>query len=1126
LAKFNYINPKYQISHEFANYIKSKTKQLNKYVLFQLIINLLSEMYYSIRCYRIIYRHILWRYIRNYKYIYISRLFITRFFFGIIHHIYLYINHIKKVPRRARRRLFMSTLNKSPNLKRFMRLQRLNKHVLIRNKTYVLFIKFLFLLFLKCRSFIRSNYSNKNIMYHTRRISNFLFYQKHIDILSNIDETVLSYDLRKRLIDAIFTVGRRSRRRRFLNKKKILHSITLNIYLTTNRFDLFKRQRRYRTFYYYKLKFRQLYKSVYNIRTTTIFNKYIKYISTRLINYSTMEEVHLYQVYFFLYSYFYFFLGTSNPTTLLGEFNLRINGIKRYLNNFHYFIIGDRIEIHSIPLLLIKMVRKLCLSFTLSQLFYTCITPLAKLLIHKISYAQKLVRSKAFSDHNLTPIDTNMMVKLDQKDICKYYNSLQLVINTLLMHNFNIDRHIPVVKKKKYIYKYKLKNNHIVQALFNMPRYTSRRRIKSRSVLKLPSVNIYKIKSVPTFNMFTRKTYDGFTIFKILLYLYRYYDSKISQKLNKNIHYHLLSYSISRLSMMHFKFVNNSDTFFDSNFLELQLCSSRFKNWTNSIKFNRFYNINSKVLDYSFHKYWMYHKRLVKSISTAAMSSNMSVNVHPKIYNKAIRKMNNIFNRKVVNTNYKLLFNKFRNKKRKYFILRIIPILCFFMNYCSILFIPTILQFCKNIQNVLLIKVLSTQYAIVKMHYKNRLFFSVHNYVLENVNLLRSIVMLVKTRDKMLFKIKSNILYKKYKFIYKKRKFKYSKRSKYLNIYIGNTKTALPVFLKFFIYKKRKYKKFLTYKRHLVFLSKFFNMQNKYYLKSYEQNYAYTNKYNKYNKKFHLRFHRKKPRFHYISKLHTYIRKIYFRLIGPIISHSKRKSIMNIGFIKAIYSTMYSMWIRRMMAGKYISIYRRKSMVAKLIKLVSTTTVHKKKNKHYIKYLDRHKLKQPKLHYGYSRLILNIQNKFFNMPLKKVFKKVLNQHAYVYLKSFTNMYTYINYIYHARNTNILPFINTNNLQKHYNNAIYTHGTDSTFTYNWPLKQIIDVLNVHQAYTKNIYKYFNVVPMIYTSNNTNFKFIVYNTYKSSILQNLNSKIPSKVRHFLKANNYPMLNPRFR
>lgn len=356
MSKSSYLKVKYQIPHEYHSFTKSKTKHLNRYLLFKLISNLLVEMYYSINCYKLLTRAIASKFNRNYKYVYILRIFIINF-----------LNYLSNYSNKTKRYLLATNI--------FLRWNQYvgsSKNGVVSANPYILFVKFFTLLLQRRSAFAVIMRKEKTILYYIRQISNYIFYEKHIQILSAVKQNILSFELKKRIIDSIFNVGRYSRKSRFLNRRHIFNLVSFNIILSANRFDRIKRGRKNRTFYSNKLKFIQLYKNMYNIRTTGLFKKYIKYISSRLRRFVGISSIHFHQIYVFILSYFFYYLDLFNNTTELHNMSLRINGSKYSISSYYYFLIGDRIEIGSSVLNYLLALRRLSIAFVLSQMFYNC----------------------------------------------------------------------------------------------------------------------------------------------------------------------------------------------------------------------------------------------------------------------------------------------------------------------------------------------------------------------------------------------------------------------------------------------------------------------------------------------------------------------------------------------------------------------------------------------------------------------------------------------------------------------------------------------------------------------------------------------------------------------------------
>lgn len=362
MGKFDRLNPKYQIPYEYSVFIKAKTKYLHKYLLFQLILNLLEEMYSSIYCYRLLHRHILAQFNAHYRNLYVVKIYIGNF----LDYLHNYLYGAQFFSERI-----VSSMHKllHNNSQQFFNLD-------ISKQAYLFFVKLLLLLLKRRITITNTINRNKITLHYAKQISHYLFSEKFNIILLNLNENIMSYDLRKRIMDSIFNVNRYSEVHRFRSKKHILTMLTFSIILSRNRFDLIKMPKRQNSFFMDKLKFRQLYKIVCNLKTTNKFNKYVRFVSSKISNSIELESVYFLQINKFVQNYLFHFLNSSMRCTIntLQPSRIWVNSRHYKGSDFHYFLIGDRIEIKSVVVTYLLTLRKLYIVFAITQLFYHCIT--------------------------------------------------------------------------------------------------------------------------------------------------------------------------------------------------------------------------------------------------------------------------------------------------------------------------------------------------------------------------------------------------------------------------------------------------------------------------------------------------------------------------------------------------------------------------------------------------------------------------------------------------------------------------------------------------------------------------------------------------------------------------------
>lgn len=601
MGKFNYLNVKYKIPHEYSNFIKSKTKYLNKYLLFKLLLNLLEEMYYSIHCYKILNRKIKASFDFYYKHLYIIRLFITR-----------YLMH-------GMNNRFINIYNKlllTPN-KQYLYF----KQNFIKNKPFILFIKLLLLLLHRRTAIYAIVSTEKTFMYYIRQISNYIFFEKHMNILLNIDEKILKYELRKRIIDSIFNINRYSHKKKFINKQYILNTLSFNIILSHNRFDLIKKPKRYRTFYFYKLKFRQFYKTIYNIKTTKIFNKYIQFINSRLRQYIDISSIYFQQIYIFLYNCFFCYLGIIKCIQELKCMNIGINEHKYSISNFYYFLIGDKIELNSIFFTYTLVTRKLCIIFAMSQLFYNCCTSVQlqenMMENEDAYYLDSLINTNSmFRRINIYLFDIiPIMQKMDNNRIDTNILTQSIYSKLALLTNINIRKHLRTsinirrfvhlmhfTKNKNRLYKKKnkrriFKNKYQIQDNYNLIGYTSiytNINVYSKILTLYPLINIYKYYIPIIFSINMLIQYTNYILFADIL------KSMVCR--------HIYFISVFQIGY-----------FCDSN-LELQLCNSNIKQWLHYLTKNIFFNKTIQLLECAYLLFFDFNTKIKKKCAAIIMS--------------------------------------------------------------------------------------------------------------------------------------------------------------------------------------------------------------------------------------------------------------------------------------------------------------------------------------------------------------------------------------------------------------------------------------------------------------------------------------------------------------------------
>lgn len=443
MGKFTYSRSRYYIPYEYSYYILHKNKNFNKYILFKLISNLLDEMFYSIKCYKSINKKSKSKYFINLKNLSVIQLFINKFFNCIFYYKSLFDYSLPKIDMaflkanilKIKRNRFSSMSKVLHNSYKLLNILQDSKRQFsffsIQNTSYLLFIRLLLLLLFR-RNVISFNLIYvRNILYEIRQISNHIYFDRHKDIIFNIDQNILNYDLRKLIMASIFKIRRYARRQMFLNKRPILNRISFLIILSTKRFDKLKRSKSNKTFYSYKLQFKQIFKNIYNFKTTKKFNQYIKKINSKLVNNINASQVYFYQIFAFINNTFFFSKFIDKPNLL--TINNSISSINNY---YYYFLIGDQIEISYSAYKYTFSIRKLYISFLLSQLFYDCCSNLFVIktnnqIINNVFF-EKAISSEQGVSNNIKPLRNK--IDIQYKCAYKYLN----FINSILPLQINI----------------------------------------------------------------------------------------------------------------------------------------------------------------------------------------------------------------------------------------------------------------------------------------------------------------------------------------------------------------------------------------------------------------------------------------------------------------------------------------------------------------------------------------------------------------------------------------------------------------------------------------------------------------------------------------------------------------
>ena len=344
MGKFTYLRSRYYVPYEYSYFIKRKNKNIYKYLLFKLIANILEEMFFSVKAYKLTIKKIKFISRINLRSLVIIRFFIYKFFNFIFYSdikfrsksLFYILNELRKrMPSMYKYLPYKMRTNINSSYKTISNLSTFKKN----NSSYVLFIRLLLLLMFRRNTVLFNFMYTRSIKYYIKKISNYIFFERYNKILLNINERILNFDLRKLILTSIFKIRKYAKRHQFLNKKPILNKISFLIILNTKRFDKLNRPKHNPTFYSYKLQFRQIYKNIYNFKTTKKFNKYIKYVNSKL-----MHNISIMQFYFVQIANIINYVFQNNEI-MKWNTPVNINNILNYSNNYYFFSICDKLGI-------------------------------------------------------------------------------------------------------------------------------------------------------------------------------------------------------------------------------------------------------------------------------------------------------------------------------------------------------------------------------------------------------------------------------------------------------------------------------------------------------------------------------------------------------------------------------------------------------------------------------------------------------------------------------------------------------------------------------------------------------------------------------------------------------------
>jgi len=597
MGKFTYLRSRYYVPYEYSHYIQYKNKNVYKYILFKLLSILLEEMFYSVKCYRLTNRKYKHRYIINMNYLSTVQLFIHKFFnfiycseFVIDHSLPNRINTTflsKFFSNSGKNKAFRVCNSDLPNLTKRKNLlyTSLKQYSMfqINNSSYILFVKLLLLLLFRRDMISFSAVHARNIIYRIRQISNYIFFDRYKEVIFSISQDILSYDLRKLIISSVFSIRRYANRQRFLNKKPILNKISFLMILSIKRFDKLKRSKLNRTFYSYKLQFKQIFKNIYNFKTTKKFNQYIKKINSKLVHNVNTYKLHMYQIHAFINDNFFFHKSVNKPETITIN-----NHLNKNINKHHHFLIGDQVEIFYNTYKYIYSIRKLYIGFLISQLFYNCCsnfffikmrrskrptllfsknTPIRNINLYK--YCNYMHNYITFLNRDLSDVNiqNNQETNTQRCSIIDFKKKIIRIKEHRVEHNFMQTNKIIKLKKIKAYYKHLFKNKLIEKTfnLFNIPvykYYTRKKRYKKliylckKYIIKSTKITdkqlLYlifkKLKNIKNgIHMYKRGTYKYSRLLYQIHSALNVYPKKSGRKnskkifnKNNNYHYHFV----------------------------------------------------------------------------------------------------------------------------------------------------------------------------------------------------------------------------------------------------------------------------------------------------------------------------------------------------------------------------------------------------------------------------------------------------------------------------------------------------------------------------------------------------------------------------------------------------------
>lgn len=333
---------------------------------------------------------------------------------------------------------------------------------------------------------------------------------------------------------------------------------------------------------------------MYNIRTTGLFKKYIKHISSRLRHFVGISSIHFHQIYVFISSYFFYYLNLFGSTAELYNLNLRINSSKYNVSSYYYFLVGDRIEVGSTILNYLIVLRKLSIAFVLSQIFYSCsVIPIIKPCHSKnktrilnsrfsIMYINKYFNANT-SNASIGSTNSHYETKIVAKRALGYLWS-RLKQYRFSYNNARRHQYTPGIQKKK-------------RKLYLFKKFIGRRN-KFHLIGHVLDSAISNMSS---------KTY----ILSTILGMYIYY-SNLFELYKVHYSYNTIAWfkNILPLSAAHLRFIAASSDCSTAVHPRMQLCISNISRLLDNLNTNCLFNLNMRMDNSLYTQYFNLNRKL------------------------------------------------------------------------------------------------------------------------------------------------------------------------------------------------------------------------------------------------------------------------------------------------------------------------------------------------------------------------------------------------------------------------------------------------------------------------------------------------------------------------------------